>query len=316
MPALQTLLLRSPTSLILVGCVGVAALLNAEFLTAHNLFNVLRQVGPAGILAVGMALVIIAGGIDLSIGAMAALAGVIVLSVQPVLGSAAGVVLALGAGLLTGFANCVLVIWFRVNPFIGSLGTAMVLRGASLTLSDSQTITGRDPAFATLADLPIFGFPLTALVFLVIVVIGQQILASTRLGRAIYAVGGNREASRAAGLKVDRALAVAYVSTALMAAFAGVLICSQINSGSPIIGDRIPLFAIAAALIGGVSMHGGAGSLLGVLKGVLILSILQNGMNLYGVGGHYQITAIGILLVGTMMLDELLVRRRKRWEAL
>jgi ribose transport system permease protein len=316
MPRIAALIARHPTSIVLLACILVSAAVNDEFLTSANLYNLLRQIAPSAIVALGMAIVIIAAGIDLSMGAMAALAGVIVLTIQPSAGSLAGVALALAAGAAAGLANGIAVTWLRINPFIGSLATTMVLRGASLTISDSQTITGHDAWFGRLADYPIFGVPLAAILFSVIFCILHFVMTSTPIGRALFAVGGSTAASRAAGLKVDRVLVLAYVTAGFLAAVAGIMISSQINSGSPIIGDRIPLFAIAAVLIGGVSMHGGAGSLFGVIQGVVVLAVIQNGMNLYGIGGQYQITAIGLLLITTMMFDEFLVRQRRKASAL
>ncbi|MBZ9811288.1 MULTISPECIES: ABC transporter permease [unclassified Mesorhizobium] len=316
MPRIIALITRHPTSVVLLVCVLVSAAANNEFLTSANLYNLLRQIAPAGIVALGMAIVIIAAGIDLSMGAMAALAGVIVLTIQSSAGSATGVALALAAGAGAGLANGLAVTSLRINPFIGSLATTMVLRGASLTISNSQTITGQDLWFGRLADYAIFGVPVAAILFGAIFAILYFITTSTPIGRALFAVGGSTAASRAAGLKVDRILMLAYVTAGFLAAVAGVMISSQINSGSPIIGDRIPLFAIAAVLIGGVSMHGGAGSLLGVIQGVIVLAVIQNGMNLYGIGGQYQITAIGLLLIITMMFDEFLVRQRRKASAL
>ena len=311
MNKISALVARQPTMIILMACILVSAAANKEFLTGANFYNLLRQIAPSGIVALGMAVVIIAAGIDLSVGAMAALAGVIVLTLQPLAGSAAGIALALAAGAAAGLANGTAVTWLRINPFISSLGTMTVLRGASLTISDSQTITGENSWFGRLADFPILGIPLAAVLFAAIFIILNFVLTSTPIGRALYAVGGSQEASRAAGLKVNHVLMLAYVTTGVLAALAGIMIASQINSGSPIIGDRIPLFAIAAVLIGGVSMHGGAGSLAGVVQGVFVLAVIQNGMNLFGIGGQYQITAIGALLIATMMFDEFLVRRRK-----
>lgn len=303
---------RYPTLIVLALCACVSALANDEFLTGANLYNLLRQIAPTGIVALGMAIVIIAAGIDLSVGAVAALAGVVVLATQPWMGTFGSVVSALGVGALAGLSNGMSVTVLRINPFISSLATMMVLRGASLATSHSQTITGQDAWFGRLADYPVLGVPLAALVFALIFAALHFVLTSTPVGRALFAVGGSKDASRAAGLNAGRILVAAYVTTGVLAAFTGIIIASQVNSASPIIGDRIPLFAIAAVLIGGVSMHGGSGSLVGVVLGVITLAVIQNGMNLSGIGGQYQITAIGLLLIATMMIDEFLVRRRRK----
>jgi ribose/xylose/arabinose/galactoside ABC-type transport system permease subunit len=301
---------RSPAALVLVLVVAGAAAADPRFLSTENLFNLLRQVAPTGIIAVGMTVVIIAGGIDLSVGAMVAVATVIVMAAEPHFGPVVGVLMALAMGILAGLGNGFLATRGRINPFVGTLGTMTMLRGLGLTISDSQTLPGQNPAFARLADFPVLGVPLSAVLWLLLVAAGHYVLTRTAAGRAVFAVGGNLEASRLAGLNVSRSLYFAYVAPALMAAIAGVLIASQINSGSPVLGNETPLYAIAAVLLGGASMRGGAGSLLGTLQGVLILGVLRNALNVAGVGGYYQILIVGLLLVATVLFDQLLGRQR------
>jgi ribose/xylose/arabinose/galactoside ABC-type transport system permease subunit len=303
---------RHPAALVLVLVVVGAAAADPRFLSTENLFNLLRQMAPTGIIAIGMTVVIIAGGIDLSVGAMVAIAGVIVMAAEPRLGPVLGVLMALAVGILVGLGNGLLVTRGRINPFVGTLGMMTMLRGLALTISNSQTLPGQNPVFARLADFPVLGAPLSAVLWIVFLAGGHYVLTRTVAGRAIFAVGGNLEASRLAGLNVNRSLYLAYVAPALMAAAAGVLIASQINSGSPVLGNETPLYAIAAVLLGGASMRGGAGSLLGTLQGVLILGVLRNALNVAGVGGYYQILIVGLLLVATILFDQLLARRRER----
>jgi ribose/xylose/arabinose/galactoside ABC-type transport system permease subunit len=207
--------------------------------------------------------------------------------------------------------NGLLVTRLRINAFIGSLGVMTVLRGLALTLSHSQTLPGQDETFALLADWPVLGVPLAAVIAVVLLVTFQYFMTSMPAGRAIYAVGGSPEASRLAGLRVERSLLIAYIAPALAAAIAGVLIASEINSGSPSLGNDTALYAIAAVLLGGISMSGGSGSLIGMLQGVLILGILTNGLNLSGVGGFYQIVIVGSLLIITVVVDRLISMKRR-----
>jgi ribose transport system permease protein len=296
---------RRTTTFVLALVVAVAAIAEPQFLTTANLFNLSRQVGPNLIVATGMAVVIIAGGIDLSVGAMLSLAGVIAVAAQQQFGSGLGILFALLAGAAVGLANGLLVTRLRINAFIGTLGVMTVLRGVALFLSRSHTLPGQDPVFAALADWHIIGVPASAILAGVLFLATLYLMSSTPIGRSIYAVGGSLEASRLAGLRVERSLLLAYLSCGVAAATAGVVVSSQINSGSPLLGNDTPLYAIAAVLLGGISMRGGAGSLIGMLQGVLILGILTNGLNISGVGGFYQIIVVGSLLILTVVLDRL-----------
>ena len=303
--------LRQPTVFILILVIAGAAIAAPQFLTVTNLFNLLRQLAPNCIVATGMAVVIIAGGIDLSVGAMLSLAGVIAVAAQPRFGYGLGIVLALLAGVVAGVANGLLVTRLRINAFIGSLGVMTILRGVALTVSRSHTLPGQDPTFAALADQPVLGVPFAAIVAVALLAACQYFMTSMPAGRAIYAVGGNLEASRLAGLRVERSLLIAFVAPALAAAIAGVVVASEINSGSPVLGNDTALYAIAAVLLGGISMRGGSGSLMGMLQGVLILGVLTNSLNISGVGGFYQIVIVGSLLILTVVVDRLISMRRR-----
>jgi ribose transport system permease protein len=297
---------RQPTILVLALVIVGSAAAAPQFLSVTNLFNLLRQLAPNLIIATGMAVVIIAGGIDLSVGAMLSLASVIEMVAQPRFGYGLGIVFALLAGSVAGATNGFLVARLRINPFIGSLGVMTILRGVALDLSQSHTLPGHDASFAALADWPILGIPMCAVLAVILLAAAYYFLTSTPMGRTIYAVGGSLEASRLAGLRVERSLLLAYLAPALAAALAGVLIASEINSGSPVLGNDTPLYAIAAVLLGGISMQGGSGSLMGMLQGVLILGVLTDGLNLSGVGGFYQIVVVGSLLIFVVVLDRLL----------
>jgi len=300
---------RQPSLFVLALVIAAAAFAESQFLTTANLFNLSRQVAPNLIVATGMAVVIIAGGIDLSVGAMLSLAGVIAVAAQPQYGVAAGIVFALLAGAAVGLVNGLLVTRLRINAFIGTLGVMTVLRGLALTLSRSHTLPGQDPVFAALADHPILGVSASAVLAAFLFLAAYYVMSSTPAGRSIYAVGGSLEASRLAGLRVERSLLLSYLSCSVAAAIAGVVVASQINSGSPVLGNDTPLYAIAAVLLGGISMRGGAGSMIGMLQGVLILGILTNGLNISGVGGFYQIVVVGSLLIATVVLDRLVGRK-------
>ena len=289
-----------------------ASLFTEEFLTPRNLQNVLLQVATNGIIAVGMTFVIVTAGIDLSVGSVVALAGVIAVGLQPHIGSFGASGLALLAGLVIGVANGLLVTKVGINPFISTLGMLTFVRGLALGVTNTRPIWGIDPAFAELATTSVLGIPLAAVVFLLVVGICHYILSYTHLGRGFYAVGGNMEASWLSGIKVNAYLVAAYTFTSFTAALGGVLLASRVNTGSPIIGEATPLVVIAAVLLGGTSMAGGSGTILGTLQGVLVLGILKNGMNLLGVAEYYQTIITGILLVLVMLFDRYYIARTAR----
>jgi ribose/xylose/arabinose/galactoside ABC-type transport system permease subunit len=286
-----------------------ATLSTEEFLTPRNLSNVLLQIATDGIIAIGMTFVIVTGGIDLSVGSVLALTSVIAIGLQPHTGSTGASVLALLTGLIIGAINGLLVTKVGINPFISTLGMLTFVRGLALGVTNTRPVSGIDPAFAELATTPLLGIPLAVVFFLLLVFVCHYILSYTPLGRGFYAVGGNLEASWLAGIKTNAYLIAAYTFTSFTAALSGVLLASRINTGSPIIGEATPLVVIASVLLGGASMTGGSGTILGTLQGILVLGVLNNGMNLLGVADFYQTIVTGILLVLVMLFDRYYVAR-------
>jgi len=182
----------------------------------------------------------------------------------------------------------------------------------ALGVTDTKPISGVDENFATLATLPVLGIPLAGLIFLAVLVIGFHVLTSTVIGRHIYAVGGNLEASWLSGIKIDAYRVGTYVLTSFLAALSGVLLASRINTGSPVVGRDTPLTVISAVLLGGTNMVGGSGSLIGTLEGVLVLGVLNNEMDLMGVADYYQTIIRGALLVLVVLFDRFYIVRLAR----
>jgi len=290
----------------------VASLSAKEFLTVNNLRNVLLQVATNGIIAVGMTFVLITGGIDLSVGSLVAMASVITIWMQPNFGSGLGISTAILAGALVGLINGLLVTQVGISPFVSTLGTMIFVRGVALTIANSRTKSGIDPIFAGLANKPILGLPLATIIFLLLVITSHLYLIRSHKGRGFYAVGGNPEASWLAGLGVKKYLLAAYILCSVTASVGGVLLTSRINTGSPIIGNDAVTVAVSSVLLGGTSMAGGIGTVAGTLIGVLIMGILKNMMNLIGVGGYYQTTILGLLLVGMVLLDRFFMNRASK----
>jgi ribose transport system permease protein len=277
----------------------VLATTSDAFLTSGNLMNVLRQNAFTAILAAGMTFAILTGGIDLSVGSVVALSGVLCADVlhhgQPI---AVAVAAGLAVGLVVGLTNGLVVTRVRIPPFIMSLGMMLIVRGAAYKYTDARTISGLPAAFAALSQglLPTF---VMALVF----VLSWLVFARTPFGRHVYAVGGNREAAHLAGIRVDRVLLAVYVVCGLCAALGGVLVASRLNAGYPKAGEFYELDAVTAVVVGGTSLFGGRGSIWGTLAGAFFIGILNNGLNLFHVEPYDQLVVKGVVLLFAASLD-------------
>ena len=305
---LQTLLLlRQQTALVIALALfcTFAVVVPATFLTPDNLANVARQVSLDAPLVIGQMLVLIAGGIDISVGSTMAAATAIAIGLQPY-GTGTAVVAALLFGACVGAFNGLLVTRGRIVPFVATLGTMSVVRGGLLTYTGQQPLSGVDDAFHVWGGGSLGIVPVPLALAIVIVVVLSVVLDRTRLGRDLYAVGGNRESAFAAGIPVARTLFAAFVMSGTLAAFSGVLVASRLNAATVQLGHDTALLSISAALIGGGSLLGGRGSVMGAFIGVLALGMLTNGMNLIGVHTHWQIAAKALILIGVVVFDSLM----------
>ncbi|MFT3749591.1 MAG: ribose ABC transporter permease [Agriterribacter sp.] len=275
------------------------------FFTAQNLVIVLRQVSINGILAIGVTFVIIAGGIDLSLGSVIALTGVIAASfahpdTYPVI---VPLLIGLSAGVLIGAVNGLAITIGKVAPFIVTLGMMTIARGLALVLSNGRPVTNLSPSFNFIGGGNLFGIPVPILIFALVIIISSVILKYTRIGRYIYAVGGNENAAKASGIRINRVKLFAYIICSGLAALAGVVLASRITTGQPNAGVAYELDAIAAVVIGGTSLLGGRGSIAGTVIGVLIIGVINNGLDLLNVSSYYQQIIKGIIIVGAVLLD-------------
>jgi ribose transport system permease protein len=299
----------------LVGLLVLCAALwiaSPHFLTPANLLNVVEQSAIIGIIAVGMTFVIITAGIDLSVGSLVALSGI-------AFGTAAhqGVplplasVIGLGTGMMCGAANGLLITIGRLPPFIATLGMMSMARGAALMLSDGRPISGYPEGFRLLATGNVLGVPVPVLVMLAIYGAAHFTLRRTTFGRYTYAIGGNEEAATLSGINVRRNKTLVYSLSGFLSALTALLLVARLNSAQPIAGIMYELDAIAAVVIGGASLMGGAGSVVGTLIGSLIMAVLRNGLNLLGVPSYVQQVAIGAVIVIAVLVD-MALRRRER----
>ncbi|HWI64501.1 MAG TPA: ribose ABC transporter permease [Symbiobacteriaceae bacterium] len=280
------------------------AILSDRFLTVNNILNVLRQVSINTIIACGMTMVILTGGIDLSVGPVLALsaavmAGLAAGGASPVLAILVG--LAIGAGL--GFTNGLIVTRGGVAPFVATLATMTITRGLTLVYTEGRPVTGLPDSLRAMGTAYVGPIPLPIIFMAVIVLITYLILAHTPFGRSIYAVGSNEEAARFAGLPVRWVKTLAYTLTGLAAAMAGVILTGRLNSAQPTAGGGFELDAIAAVVLGGTSLTGGKGSVLGTVIGALIIGILDNGLNLLDVSSFYQQVAKGVVILVAVLID-------------
>lgn len=292
-----------------------------HFLTPDNLSNIARQSAITAILAVGQTLVIIAAGIDLSVAAVMALAGCVGAVAMTYWGMEMwlGVLLALATGTLVGFINGVIITKGRIPDFIATLGMMSTARGVGLLLTGGLPVPSHISATVLKSYLPpeivwlgssdVGGIPVLALLALVMGVIGWAILNYTALGRAAFAIGGNREAARVSGINVDRNKIAIYAIMGFMGGVAGVLMTGRLNSANALMGDGLELQSIASVVIGGSNLYGGEGGIIGTLIGALIMGMIGNGLDLLNVEAFWQRVMIGLVIVAVVVFDQW--RRRR-----
>jgi ribose/xylose/arabinose/galactoside ABC-type transport system permease subunit len=293
-------------ALLLIGAMLTAATPN--FLTANNLMNIAQQISINGMLAVGVTFVLLTGGVDLSLGSVVALAGVIAASFAhpdsyPV---AVPILMGILTGMACGATNGLLVTRGRVAPFIVTLGMMTVARGLALLASGGKPVSKMSPELTALAS-DILGLPVPVLILAAVSLASWAFLGNTRLGRYIYAVGGNENAARAAGIRVTGVKMSAYTLCGALAGLAGVVLAARITTGQPNAAVAFELDAIAAAVIGGTSLSGGVGGIGGTLLGALLMGVINNGLDLLNVPSYYQQIVKGVIIVGAVWLD----RRQK-----
>ncbi len=281
------------------------------FLTKANVFNILTGNADLMLVSIGLTFVVLSAGFDLSVGAMAAAAGLAVYeALQAGLPAGLAVVVALALGAVVGGAvNGTLIGKFRLNFFVVTLGMMSLIAGAVdvITNGETETITSSS-FFAGIGNSDVAGVPVPIWICLAVLIVAALVLNHTSFGRAVYAVGGNREAARLAGINVTLVLVLVYAIAGLGAALAGVVDASRLSSAAPSSGDALTLTAAAAVLLGGTSFFGGIGGVAGTLVGVLLIAVLQNGLGLMGVSAFWQGVVTGAVLIAAVALDRLQTR--------
>ncbi|HZH34118.1 MAG TPA: ABC transporter permease [Pyrinomonadaceae bacterium] len=282
----------------------VFAALAPQFLSLDNLVNVAISIAVIGILAVGMTFVILTGGIDLSIGSVVALAGVIAAIVAQKTGLVGlGFAAALGVGLASGAFNGVTIAYFRVPPFVVTLAVLTIARGLAFILSEGRSIGNLPENFGWLGKSSIFGIPFSVLLMLATFAAGWFVLAQTRFGRYVYAVGGNREAAFLAGINVKKTTLTIYLLNGFLVGLAAIVLASRLGAGVPNSGLQYELDVIAAVVVGGTSLSGGRGSAVSTLFGTIFIGVLNNGLNLAGIDPYLQKIVLGAVILLAVLAD-------------
>lgn len=290
----------------LIFIVVLLSILSPHFLTLSNLINVLRQVSIIAIVSVGMTYAVITGGIDLSVGSVVALSGVV--TVMLLKNYNVNIWLSIIAGLTVGILSGAAVGGMisskvKMPPFIAGLAMMSVVRGIALIITNGRPIYDLPKQFGFIGGGVLFGIPLPVIIMFVVFIIAFINLKYTKLGISFFAVGGNEEAARVAGINVRRIKLLAYIISGLTSAIAGIILASRVMVGESIAGFYYELDAIAAVVIGGVRMNGGEGNIWGTLIGALIMGFLKNGLNLLNVSTYWQQVAIGVIIAGTISFN-------------
>jgi ribose/xylose/arabinose/galactoside ABC-type transport system permease subunit len=282
----------------------LAVLFVPLFATPINVSNLLTQLTIDGVVVIGMTILMVSFGIDLSVGSTLALAGIVyALLAQSGVQIPLAIFGAVVVGGLVGLTNGLIVTKLKINFFIATLATMVAIRGLAITLASEKVVYPGVDGFDWIGRQQAGPIEMPVIVFLATAIIAHLVLSQTRLGRYWYAIGGNRDAAQRAGLKVNRLYVMAFVVTGASAGLAGVLLAARANSASPSVGLETNLIAIASTVIGGTSLYGGVGTIPGAVAGILLINILRNSLNLLGVSPYYQYLVRGVILISVVVMD-------------
>ena len=286
----------------------IVAFINSRFMTTSNILNILRQTSINAVIATGMTFVILTGGIDLSVGSILGFSGAVAaMMLASGVDSIIAIPVALIVGLVVGALNGVLISKGKLQPFIVTLATMTMLRGATLVFTDGKPIgTGfeaNSKLFAWFGNGYVLGIPVPIIVIIVTFLVALFVLTQTKIGRYVYALGGNEEATKLSGVSTDKVKIFVYAISGMMAALAGIIITSRLSSAQPTAGSGYELDAIAAVVLGGTSLAGGTGTIVGTMIGALIIGVLNNALNLMDVSSYFQMLAKGSVILLAVLLD-------------
>ena len=302
--------------ILLLFIIVLAIVTGGNFLKVDNLINVIRQVSAIGIIAVGMTFVIIAKGIDLSVGSVLAMSAVVSASLVQQTGASntlypglhlpwiVGVLAGLAVGALTGLITGTLVSVFKIAPFIATLGMMTAARGLALIYTGGRPLSKLDPSYNFIGQGDVFGVPVPIILLAIVAVGAHLVLTRTRFGRHVFAYGGNEQAARVSGINISKIMLGIFALTGVLAGLSGIILSARIGSGNPQLGTGIELDAITATVIGGTSFNGGVGTIWGTIVGALIIGIINNGLDLMNVSPFWQQVVKGTIIVLAIIIDE------------
>ena len=289
------------------------SLFTDTFLSVTNFQNILRQSSMVGILALGMTYVIVASGIDLSVGSTMALSSCVAASFSTTLGTVwplpVAILAGLAVGVVVGALNGYIVSYLKIVPFIATLGMQTAVRGLTLVYTSGRPVNALTPEYVAIGKSFTFGLPTPVIIFIVLAVVAWFVLAKTKYGRYLYAIGGNEKAALVSGLNVKKLKFSTYMLNGLVAAIAGIVLSARVAVGSPTAGEAYDLQAITAVVIGGTSNAGGTGGILPTIIGVLIIGVLNNGMDLLNISGYYQKVVTGLVILLAVIIDRKNINR-------
>lgn len=310
-PSFMHILKKYNLFLIFLGFIVIGSLLSEQFLSLQNILNLLQQSSFVGIISIGMTFVILVAGIDLSVGAVLALTGMLVslllsTGMNPIL----AVAITLVAGAFLGFVNGFISTKFKVPAFIATLAMMVSARGLAFLTTDGEPVYGLPDSFTALGGNVFGRIPLTAIIWIVLTVLAIIVLKYTTFGRKIYAVGGNAESARLSGIPVEKYITWCFIIAGTLAGVAGILMSAWLTVGQPTAGNGLELDVIAAVVLGGTSLFGGKGSVGGTFIGVLIMSMIVNIFNLLGLSSYYQSVFMGLIIVMALIMNQYITNKK------
>ena len=290
---------------IVIGLGVILSFISSNFLTVTNLLNVVRQIAVNGILAIGMTIVCLTGGIDLSVGSIVAFSGIIAAGLlrdtsYPII---VVVLAAIAVGAVCGLYNGYFVAYWNAAPFVVTLSMMTIARGMTYVYSDGRPISNLRTEFLTIGKGSIAGIPIPTLILAVVFILGSIMLIKLKFGRYVYAVGGNENAAMVSGINVKRIKMMVYVLSGIACGIAAIILTARVSAGLPQAGESYELDAIAATVIGGTSLSGGRGRLWGTIVGAILLGIVNNGLDLLNVSSFYQQIVKGLIILGAILID-------------
>jgi ribose transport system permease protein len=303
---------RESALIVVILIIGIAmSAASPVFLNKQNIEAILLALSVEATIAVGMVILLISGGLDLSVGSILALTGVVTgLSLTAGVPVPASIMIGLIAALAVGLANGILVAKLKINPFITTLGMQITVRGLLLVIAQGRAVLNLPPSFTAIGQGRLFGIQYPIYIMLALVIIGDNLMRNTRFFRQNYYLGGNERAARLSGINVDLIKIVNYCLVAMLAGVAGLLITARFGSASVTVGSGTELRVITAAIIGGASLSGGEGSVFGAFLGALFMGMLANALNLLGVGVYWQNLVTGLILIIAVVVDVINERRK------